>query len=129
MRSRPRWAPAVIQALGVLTVLVTLVYVRNGFGIAFGLLFGALLFAAGRRLKRDAAVQLLTALALTSALYALLDIRSDVLQRPGAESDAHMLGELTGLPTLFWGTLWIAIALASSAWLLHRLWRGGGRLR
>ncbi|HSJ14716.1 MAG TPA: M50 family metallopeptidase, partial [Longimicrobiales bacterium] len=128
-RSRPRWTPPAIQALGMLTVLVTLVYVRNGFGVAFGIVFGGVLFAAGRRLKRDAAVMLLTALGLTSALYALLDIRSDIIERPGLESDAHMLAELTGIPTLFWGFLWAGIALASSLWLLHRLWRGGGRLR
>ena len=128
-RTRPRWAPGVVQALGMLTVLVTLVYVRSGFGVAFGLVFGAVLFAAGRRLKRDAAVMLLTALGLTSALYALLDIRSDIIQRPGLESDAHMLAELTGIPTLFWGFLWAGLATISSLWLLHRLWRGGGRLR
>jgi hypothetical protein len=128
-RSRPRWTPLVIQALGVLTVLVTIGYVRNGFGLAFGLVFGALLVVAGRRLPRDGAVLLLTALGLTSALYALLDIRSDILQRPGLDSDARMLAELTGIPTLFWGVLWAGIALLSSLWLLHRLWRGGGRIR
>lgn len=128
-RSRPKWAPGALQALGMLTVLVTLVYLRNGFGIAFGIVFGAVLFAAGRRLKRDHAVIVLTALGLTSALYALLDIRSDIIQRPGVESDAHMLAELTGIPTLFWGFLWAGIALLSSLWLLHRIWQGGGRLR
>lgn len=128
-RSRPRWAAGTIQALGMLTVLVTLVYVRNGFGIAFGILFGAVLFAAGRRLPRDSAVIVLTALGLTSALYAVLDIRSDIIDRPGLESDAHMLAELTAVPTLFWGFLWAGIALGASFWLLHRLWRGGGRLR
>ena len=58
-----------------------------------------------------------------TALYAILDIRSDILSRPGAPSDAAMLAQLTGIPTLFWGFLWSAIALGTCAWLLHRLWR------
>src|SRR5690606_9345784 len=99
------------------------------FGILFGFLFGAALLLAGRRLRTDAAVVVLSVLGLTSALYALLDIRSDILSRPGSPSDAAMLAELTGVPTLFWGGLWATRAVTCCALMLHRLWRGGGRLR
>ncbi|HSA23861.1 MAG TPA: M50 family metallopeptidase, partial [Myxococcota bacterium] len=51
---------------------------------------------------------------LTSCLYAVLDIKSDVLDRPEALSDAAMLSELTGLPTRFWGGIWIAIAVLAA---------------
>lgn len=128
-RSKPRRAPAALQALGWLTVLITLFFVRGAFGIVFGFLFGAALVLAGRRLRPDPAVVVLSVLGLTSALYAVLDIRSDILDRPGAPSDAAMLAELTGVPTLFWGGLWTTLALAACALMLHRLWRGGGRLR
>lgn len=128
-RSRPRWARGAVQALGVLTILVTLVYVRGAFGIVFGFLSGVALFLAGRRLRPDGAVILLTALGLTSALYAVLDIRSDIISRPGAPSDAAMLSQLTGVPTLFWGGLWATLAVACCVLMLHRLWLGGGKLR
>lgn len=128
-RSKPRRAPLAIQALGVLTLGITLLFVRGPFGILFGFLFGAALLLAGRRLRPDAAVVVLSVLGLTSALYALLDIRSDILSRPGAPSDAAMLAQLTGIPTLFWGGLWAGLAAACCALMLHRLWRGGGRLR
>lgn len=122
-RAKPKRAPAVVQALGMLTVLVTLVYVRNLFGFVFGLLFGGTLLLAGRRLSADTAVIILTALGLTSALYAVLDIRSDVLSRPTAPSDAAMLAEITGIPTLFWGFLWTGIAVVCCALVLRKLWR------
>jgi hypothetical protein len=125
-RSRPRFARAAIQALGLLTVVVTLVYVRGLFGFAFGLLFGAALFLAGRRLRQDAAVLLLSALGITSALYALLDIRSDILLQPGATSDAALLAELTAVPAIAWGLLWGGIALAACALMLRRIWLRGG---
>ena len=128
-RSRPRRAPLAIQALGLLTLGVTIGFVRGPFGIVFGLLFGAALLLAGRRLRTDAAVMVLSGLGVTSALYAVLDIRSDILSRPGAPSDAALLAQLTGIPTLFWGGLWATLATACCVLMLHRLWRGGGRLR
>ena len=58
-------------------------------------------------------------LGLTSALYAILDIKGDVLDRPDALSDARMLAELTGIPALLWGIAWIAVAVTYSLWLLY----------
>jgi hypothetical protein len=122
-RFRPRLARAAVQALGMLTLLATLVYVRGFFGLAFGLLFGFALFAAGRRLQPDSAALLLGILGLTSAVYALLDIRSDILLRPGALSDAALLAQLTGIPAILWGLLWGVVAIAATALMFHRLWR------
>jgi hypothetical protein len=31
-----------------------------------------------------------------------------------------MLMELTGVHTLVWGVIWIALGLAACAWVLHR---------
>jgi hypothetical protein len=62
-------------------------------------------------------------LGLTSCLYAVLDIKSDVLDRPELASDARMLAELTGIPTTAWGVLWVAVALMVSATLLLRAYR------
>ena len=52
---------------------------------------------------------------LTSCMYAVMDIKSDVLDRPRMTSDAVMLAELTGVPSLIWGALWIGIALWGAA--------------
>ncbi|MGD2152184.1 MAG: M50 family metallopeptidase [Gemmatimonadales bacterium] len=115
--SGPRIAAGVI---GALVIGTTLLYVRNPFGLVFGVAFGGVLIAAGRQLPVEGNAALLTVLGLTSCLYAILDIKSDVLERPELESDARMLAELTGVPTLFWGILWIALALFVSGWLFRR---------
>ncbi len=112
----PRVAAGVI---GVLVLAVTVVYVRNGFGILFGVAFGAGLIAASRRLPIQGNAVLLTALGLTSCLYAILDIKSDVLDRPEVMSDARMLAELTGVPTVVWGVVWIGVALLISGFLFR----------
>ena len=38
-------------------------------------------------------------------------------------SDAHMLGDLTGIPTLVWGSIWIVVALAISFLLFRKVYR------
>lgn len=117
-RVRTDWVNGTI---GVVVILLTVFFVRSGFGIAFGIFFGLAMVTASRKMKARWNRRLLLALGLTSALYAILDIKSDVLDRPELESDAHMLAELTGIgTTTMWGVLWIAIAIAFSGWLLLR---------
>ncbi len=99
--------------LAAILLLVTLLFVRPwfGFGMIFGVVAGGGLLLAALYLGKDANDWLLRVIGIVSCLYAVLDIKSDILDRPEANSDAHMLAELTGIPTLFWGLLWIAIAL------------------
>jgi hypothetical protein len=93
------------------------------FGFGFGLAFGASLVWAGQRAAAVWSTRLLMALGFTSCLYAVLDIKSDILDRPYLQSDAAMLAELTGVPTVVWGAVWIILALAASGLLLKRAWR------
>ena len=114
---------ALVFVVGLLVVVLTALYVRNGFGLAFGLAFGAVLMIAGRKLGAGISRVLLTALGLTSCLYAILDIKSDVLDRPHLESDAAMLADLTGVPTMTWGVIWIAVAVVVSALAFRRAYK------
>jgi hypothetical protein len=106
-------------AIGVAVLALTALFVRNMFGVLFGVLFGAALVAL-RGAGRTVHVLTLTALGLTSCLYALLDIKSDVIDRPHLPSDAYMLAQMTGVPTVVWGVLWIALGVAVSWWLFQR---------
>ena len=119
-----RWRnpiPRIVAALiGAIVIGVTLLYVRNGFGLLFGVTFGVVLIAVGSKLPVEVNKIVLTALGLTSCLYAVLDIKSDILDRPEVMSDARMLAGLTGIPTLFWGVLWISAAIVFSVWLFRK---------
>ena len=122
-RARRIRSDLVNGAIGGLVVALTVLFVRNLFGIGFGILFGLGLVAASRKLSVAANTSLLLTLGLTSSLYAILDIKSDILDRPHLESDAHMLADLTGIPTVAWGVLWIAVALGVTFLLLRRAYR------
>ena len=119
--ARPsRW---IVGAVGLMVVVLTLLYVRNSFGFGFGLLFGLALFASAAKLPARANRVLLTTLGLTSCLYAILDIKSDIIDRPELQSDARMLAEMTGVPTMVWGFLWIGIAVTVALMLFRKAFR------
>jgi hypothetical protein len=122
-RKMGRKSPILVRIMGVSILILTLLYLRGVFTIAFGSAFGIGLVVVARYLSGEANRILLSVLGLTSCLYAILDIKSDVLDRPHLPSDAHMLFEVTGVETLYWGGIWIAIALAISGWLFVRMIR------
>ncbi len=121
-RAKPAIGRATLLGLGALMLGITALYVRGTFGLAFGIGFGSALLLAGRWLPGPAVRVGVTALGLTSALYALLDIRSDILERPNQLSDALMLARMTGIPALVWGFIWGGLALGACVLLLRRLY-------
>lgn len=122
-RARRVRADLLVGTIGLAVVGLTLLYVRSPFGFGFGILFGGALALVSRHVGSLWNRRLLLTLGLTSCLYAILDIKSDVLDRPQLPSDAHMLAELTGVPTMVWGALWIGVALLVSFVLFRRAYR------
>ena len=119
-----RVRPQIITGImGGAVVALTLLYIRSFFGIGFGLLFGTALVLGARYVPAIWNRRALLTLGLTSCLYAILDIKSDVLERPELRSDARMLAELTGVPTMAWGIAWIVVALFISFLLFRRAYR------
>jgi hypothetical protein len=120
-RAKARTARRTMYVLAITVLLAAVLFIRNIFGFVFSALFGAALFVGAQRLSPRGHAYVLLGVGLTSALYALLDIRSDILQRPHLPSDANMLEALTGVPTLVWGGLWGAIGLIA-CWFALRRW-------
>jgi hypothetical protein len=109
--------------IALVVALATIFYVRSPFGIGFGILFSGTLLWVARRAGAGLNRGILLTLGLTSSLYAILDIKSDILDRPELHSDAAMLADVTGVPTVVWGILWIGVALVFSGRLLWRAYR------
>ena len=89
--------------------------VRNAFGLVFGLPFAAAMVAAGRWLSGALNDVLLKALGLCSCLYAVIDIKEDLVSRTVAGSDAFEMAELMHLPPVVLGVLWMGMALSVGA--------------
>jgi hypothetical protein len=114
-------ARSVVGAVGAFTLAVTVVYVRTGFGVLYGLAAGLVLVAVASRLKPAVSEVLLAAIGATSVLYAVWDVASDVLLRHSGQSDAAALARLTGVPALVWGLMWVIVSILVLFAVLRRL--------
>ena len=107
--------------IGTGMILVSIRYGGNWFVHLFGIGFGGALILVGGLLSESINDWILRVIGFTSCLYAILDIKSDVLDRSGVRSDARMLHEeLTPMiPTVAWGIIWIIIAIIGTFFFLY----------
>jgi hypothetical protein len=117
-RTRSR---TVVAVIGAFTLVVTLLYVRTLFGFGYGLAAALALLAVAAKLRAAVSEVLLAAIGATSALYAVWDIASDVLFRHSNASDAAALAQLTGIPAIVWGGVWITLSLGMLGYAVKRL--------
>ena len=110
-RARPAVQRGVVALSGLLVLAVTLLWVRSGFGVLWGLVTAAAFVAIARWLPDGVSVFVLRLLGVTSCLYAIWDIASDLLLRSVPGSDANALAEMTGVPGVVWGALWGLVAV------------------
>lgn len=122
--ARSRHDRAIAVGIGVAVLLVTVLWVRSLFGFVFSAAAGIGLVAMGRLASARACDLTLRFIGLTSCLYAVIDIKDDLITRPFPGSDAWQMSEILPLPPVFFGVLWILIALAGTAWFLWLAARG-----
>jgi len=116
---------AISMGLGLAVAAATLLFVRNLFGFIFGVLFAAGMAAMGRWGGQALNDFVLKLLGLTSILYAVIDIYSDLIARTVPCSDAAAMSKLMFGPPVLWGILWMILALAAAG-LSLRLAAGPG---
>ena len=102
---------AVMAVLGATMLIVALLYIRETFALVFCLGTGVAMLAMSRWLPHAVNDWALRLIGLTSMIYVPLDIFSDTLARSELRSDARMLAEEFGGPTVFWGGLWLGLSL------------------
>jgi hypothetical protein len=111
--TRGKSAQAVAGIIAIIVLALTIVYVRNTFGVIFGLIFGIGMIALAKFASTTITQYVLKFLGTVSCLYALVDIKEDLFTLQHRGSDADALAELTGIPALLWGILWLVIAVVA----------------
>ena len=97
--------------LGVMMIGLALIYMREIFPLVFCLGVGAALLATARYLDHRISDLVLRVIGLTSMIYVPYDIFSDTILRSSLRSDARIMAEMIGGPTLFWGVIWLIISV------------------
>ncbi len=110
---------AVVAGLGVGMLVITALYLRGWFPLAFGLAMGCGFLAVARFLPHQANDLVLRVMGLTSLIYAPRDIISDTIRRSHLRSDAFMLGEEFFGGAVFWGVLWLVLSVVVIALCLR----------
>ncbi len=119
LAARTHFDKAISILIGLGMVAISIGFGESTFTYLFGIGFGVVLIAIGFFLPETVNDWILRLIGVTSCLYAILDIKSDVLDRSHLRSDARMLSEVTGVSTEVWGVLWILVAIALTLWFLY----------
>ena len=119
-----RFDRIIMACLGLFMVIISLLFAKGLFTLGFSLTTASLMLLAARFLSQPLNDLLLRLIALTSMMYAPLDIYSDTISRSHLKSDAYMLAEQVGGSTLMWGMVWISISLmiiySCFRWVIRR---------
>ena len=125
-----RWAMGII---GISMMILSLIFGRPGgfniqaiagsvLGIVFGVIFGALFLKLALQAGSTLITFFLHFIAIKAGLAAFSDLFVVIgfsLQTGNVpHTDAQAMAELTHIPALIWGVLWVIIALAFIAWAL-----------
>lgn len=103
-----RW---IMALCGIVTLLVTLLYVRNAFALSFALAMGVCMLVMARYLGHAVNDLALRVIGLCSMVFVPYDIFSDTIARSRLRSDARMIAEEFGGTTVMWGAIWLVISL------------------
>ncbi|MBT5909416.1 MAG: M50 family metallopeptidase [Opitutae bacterium] len=103
----------IMIALGAILIVVSFIWIRPfiSFGFIFCIILGGAMIGVGKYLPDKVNDWVLRTVGLTSCLYATLDVKDDTIDRNLRQSDAGRLAEITGMPSLFWGYFWMALAI------------------
>ena len=119
-------ARRVLVWLGVALGVMSLLFVRNLFGLGAGIALAALLFFAGRRLRETWADGLLLFLAvqmMLSAIDGVFDLVQISAATGAVRTDAQIMAQATGIPAIVWAVLWSGLSLVILLFSLRAAYR------
>lgn len=114
--TRKPWAEYIAELFGIAIMIEAFLWVRDAFTLGFAVAMGIACILLGTKIKGIFERVFMQLTGAVCCLYAVYDIFSDVLTLGSAriegKSDAQMLAEITHIPAVVWGVVWIAIAVA-----------------
>ncbi|MBN1674738.1 MAG: M50 family metallopeptidase [Kiritimatiellae bacterium] len=108
----------IAEIVGVLILVETAFWVRDLFTFGFAVAMGGFCIILGWKIRGVFETIFMQWLGSVSCLYAIFDIFDDILRKTFArgtaavKNDAQALAEITGLPAVLWGVVWIVVAAA-----------------
>ncbi|MEW5844441.1 MAG: M50 family metallopeptidase [Bacteroidota bacterium] len=103
-----RW---IVFSLSLLILVFTIVMIKSVMFILIVALLVGVLITASFYMSVPIVSILIRAFGLLSAIYVLFDIKNDLLETQNAITDASIISNLTGIPEIAYGLIWLVISL------------------
>jgi hypothetical protein len=111
--------------VALMIVILSIMYVDGAFSLVMSSAFAAFLFFSPRFFNKTVNHYLIKFLGLTSCLYVIVDIKEDLITLAYRETDAQLLANLTKVPSIYWGVLWLAVSVIVLYFLLKFSYKKG----
>ncbi|MBF0298769.1 MAG: M50 family metallopeptidase [Oligoflexia bacterium] len=110
---KTNWDRYISLLIGIITLLLSFFVIKSGeiFGIFFCFSFSLLMILSYRYLSNFFHDLILKFIGLTSCLYVIIDIKSDLIDRTGIGSDADTISKIIWIPSIAIGAFWFLIAI------------------
>jgi hypothetical protein len=120
--SRTNYDRHLSAVIGIGSLFITYYVIQTGelFGIIFCSSFSVFMLISAKFLPLIFHDYMLKFIGLTSCLYVILDIKSDLITRSGLGSDADKISDLTGIPSIVIGAFWMLIAVVIVYYMLKK---------
>lgn len=109
----------IAEIFGTLIILICIFWVRDLFTFVFASVMGCFCMLLGWKIKGSFEKVFMQFLGTVCCLYAVIDILDDIILRffstssgKGIKSDAEALAEITWIPSIVWGIIWISISIS-----------------
>ena len=120
-----KYGNAIVIGISVIIILFAVNLVSNPTIQILAILFSIFLLLSIRYLPKDYKNYILKSLGLISCIYVVYDIRNDLFNNGYVQSDASVIANLTGIPVVFWGILWLAVSITGLILILRFIYKKG----
>ncbi|MCP4137021.1 MAG: M50 family metallopeptidase [bacterium] len=117
--ARTNWDKYISGIIGAAVLAVTVIFIDNQFGLIYGIAFGVGMMALGKFAPVVVNDFVLKLIGLTSILYAIIDIKDDLISRDIPTSDAAVFAKEYFGTSELWGVIWIIIAIIMAFFFLR----------
>ena len=109
---RTTYHKQITLVIGLILLGLSWFVVKTGewFGIVMTIGFSLFMLASYKLLSNTFHDYFLKFLGLVSCMYVVIDIKEDLIDRTGIGSDADSIAEMTGIPSIVVGVVWLLVA-------------------
>jgi len=106
--------------LSISIFLITIFYIRNSFGLIFGVSFSFTIILLTLLIPTIILEWIFKFIGIVSCIYVLIDIKEDLFSANTKGTDADLLYQITGINAIFWAILWSILAIIALIFFLRK---------